>query len=103
MKRLLQRIKAWWGGAPVQARPSHAYAISGWVRGADGVYRNGDATICRRGREWVRSDGKSFPTLHTAIKPERIEPDPAALFEEMSRAAAAPLISAQRSEDGQDA
>jgi hypothetical protein len=65
-------IAGWRRGADGILR---AYAIAGWRRGADGIYRNGESTICRRGHQWVRDDGTEWPTLHAAIKQERVEPE----------------------------
>jgi hypothetical protein len=57
--------------------------MAGWVRAEDGIYRNGTEEIFRRGRTWVRVKGgfpdeyteECYPTLHAAIKQERIEPE----------------------------
>ena len=92
MKRLLERIKLWWNGTPVQVRPERVYSIAGWVRGADGDYWKGVSRIIRRGRAWVRIETiggveETYPTLHAAIKQEMPEPkaDPATLFPQIER------------------
>jgi hypothetical protein len=88
MKQLLERIKRWWNGTPVPVPPKRTYSIAGWVRGEDGVYYNGGATIRREGRSWIRRNPdlqeganggivlngyteESYFTLHAAIKQER--------------------------------
>ena len=61
------------------------YSISGWERGADGIYRSGSSAIFRHGKLWIRQDPiglledrepadsefeTTWPTLHAAIKRE---------------------------------
>jgi hypothetical protein len=72
--------------------PARTYSMAGWVRAEDGIYYNGGATIRRQGRAWIRRDPdlqegegggivlngyteESYPTLHAAIKRERVEPE----------------------------
>ena len=108
MKRWFNGIREWlrkkmFGGR----RETRAYSISGWVRSADGTYRNGESKIYREGHTWYREDPDAayerYPTLHAAIKQERKWSNATELFEEMSRRAAKPLIGAPGSEDGRDA
>jgi len=53
------------------------YSLGGWKRGSDGIYRNGEELIFRRGKVWARTEisgdmeGQAlYPTLHAAIKGE---------------------------------
>jgi hypothetical protein len=51
------------------------YSISGWERGEDGAFRQGDEQIYRKGRNWIRVDDggewATWPSLHAAIKQEQ--------------------------------
>jgi len=97
MKRILDRIKRWWNGTPVPDRADRAYSISGWTRGADGVYHYSSGhgyAIYQLGRTWYRDTPISgpdggvelqavpYPSLHAAIKGERPEQKPETLFED---------------------
>jgi hypothetical protein len=97
LEKVAKEVSGWpiWMKRAARFSARRKYSMSGWLRGADGIYRNGESIIFRRGRKWVRQDpvpegdasgwqvtDEEYVTLHAAIKQQRTEDAP--LFAEPS-------------------